>query len=640
IKIRSGKIYVNDLPMILCTLKTSVSDSEMRQALKTIDIDAFQDALKIFCRIKDGRVEIDEVIAVLDSMNIPISSETFQEVIKHTYVDDNHMVDIGDIVFTLNELLQQYEDVSIMEGSALDDTSDRKLSNVAEGYLQYRKKSSLSPRLPESSVSKRLNKKNLQHLHSKIKEESDDLELKRPKSTLQIRKFLDGIDSSDVGFQEPNSKNELNFRKHLEKDEIHESKSKPQSFKSITNLSKSLDKSDISTISELKKPAVRRHSSILQQVSSKEKTAVTALENACEAISKLQENYIVAEELQSLLPSVGISLSDKEFQKIVKDTTKNENGMVKLDDFISALYKERSLPEYNVLTDVINAVDKIKDENVDSEHLNTCLQNFGIYLSKPEFEKLTELTEADEIKKVNFKELVDTMMTNTERFSEKLLLSDAVENFHNLSKEKMDVSDLWNTLSGMNSNLKKDEFVAALKLATVDEGGKVQFEEFAKVVKNVHDASRFEDLQGVVSALDLLEGDMIPGEKLEDFLKHIGIQAPKEEAEKILQSDFVSEDNMVNVKDCMKTLRDTKKFSNFIDFRKEALSSNLKLPKVNDNMEVDLKDLLMEMKESPHFKKSVENGKVTIQEFMTKFSDTLITPKAAGEFYIICIYRP
>lgn len=47
------------------------------------------------------------------------------------------------------------------------------------------------------------------------------------------------------------------------------------------------------------------------------------LENIREAISKLQENYIAAEELKSILPSVGITLSDKVFKKIVTDTTQN-----------------------------------------------------------------------------------------------------------------------------------------------------------------------------------------------------------------------------------------------------------------------------------------------------------------------------
>eukprot|EP00069_Balaena_mysticetus_P001058 bmy_15049T0 len=92
----------------------------------------------------------------------------------------------------------------------------------------------------------------------------------------------------------------------------------------------------------------------------------------------------------------------------------------------------------------------------------------------------------------------------------------------------------------------------------------------------MHDASRLEELREIVLAVDLPEGDMIPGKDLEGFLRDIGIKSPKEEVEKILQSDFVSEDNMVNVKECMKALRDTQKFSNFIDkiFMVKLLKSN------------------------------------------------------------------
>ncbi|XP_023366999.1 EF-hand calcium-binding domain-containing protein 13 [Otolemur garnettii] len=486
----------------------------MRQALKSVAIDvngildfssflkavndvsylvsqdpAFQDALKIFCRIKSGRIATDEIVAVLNSMDILISPETLKEVMKHTYIDSNHMVDVGDIIFILNELQQQYEDVSIMEGSASDETtSGRKLSNIAECYVQCKKKNSFFPRPSEPSISRKLNKECHQY-YSKIIEKNDDLEFKRPKSTLQEREFLDGTKSIDVGFQEPYSKNGVNIKKHSDKGEIHDSKSKPQNLKSITSVNKSLDNSDISGISEFQKPAVRRHSSLLKQVSPKEKTAINTL----------------------------------------------------------------------VLSDVIKATDKIKDENVDCEDLNTCLQNFGIYLSKKEFEKI-----ADGKKKVNFKEFIGTMMRDTERFSEKLLLSDAIENLNNLGKERIRVPDLWNTLSSLNSNLKKDEFLAALNQLTVDDGDTVQFEEFAKVVKNMCDASRLEELQEIVSAFDLVEGGMIAEKNLEDFLRNVGIKSPKEDAEKILQSNFVSEDNMVNAKDCMRALRDTQKFSNFI----------------------------------------------------------------------------
>nr|XP_040124832.1 EF-hand calcium-binding domain-containing protein 13 [Ictidomys tridecemlineatus] len=604
-KIRSGKIYVNDLPMVLGTLKISISDSEMLQALKTIDINvngmldfsnflkavndisyvtsqdsAFQKALEIFSRIKDGRVPTDEVVAVLSSMNIFVNPDTLQEVIKYSYTDRNQMVDIGDIVFALNELQQPYEDVSIIEDSAPDETTlDSELPNVAGHSLQRRIRS-LPARPSESSILKNLNGKSLQY-HSNIME-NDDTEFKQSRYSWPVGQFLGRVDSNH---------------------EIHDPKSVPQSLKNVISLSKSLDKIDISSVPKLEKLVVRRPSTLLKQISSEKNPAITTL-----------------------------------------------------------------------------------------------------------------------------------------------VLPDVTENLHNISKEQMNVSDLWNILSTLNSNLKKDEFLDALKFTTVDE------------------------FQEIVLALDSLEGDMISGENLEDFLRNIGIKSPKEEVEKILQSDLVSEDNMVNVKDCMRALRDTQKFSNFIalnetinklDCMKEGYQSDkdkysdvlenndrhftdktlqkteddsfveeikeaahilshvdngkidipnlkhalkclnanlteedvneaLKHCDISDNMAVDLKDFLLEMKENPHFKESKatqlllattqilqddlidvsdlkmllmnndlypanaifnevlrhipehEYGKVTVQEFMSKLSDTLTIPKATGvedKFYNMDIHK-
>ncbi|KAG8505072.1 EF-hand calcium-binding domain-containing protein 13, partial [Galemys pyrenaicus] len=572
-KIRRGKVYVNDLPMILHILKISLSNSEMRKALTTIDVDALQNALKIFHRIKGGRVAVDEVATVLDSLDISVIPETLQEVLAYASIDP------------------------IVGGSTLDGTTfDRKLSNITGSQAKYNRKYTFPSRPSQQLLSQKLSGNDLQY-HKIMK--NNDLEFKDSKRTLQTRKYLDGVDSSDVGFQEPYSKEEVNFKKSLEKAEIHDSKSKPQKLKSLSRLEKSLDKSDTFSIPELQKPSERRHSSSPKQVSFKKKTEMNALENALEVIGKLQEDYIAAEELQSILPSLGITLSDKEFQKIVTNTARNEDGMMKLDDFLSALSKEQSLPEYDVVTNVIKAIDKIKNENVDFEDLNTCLQNFGVHLSKPEFEKIVESIEVDEMNKVNFKEFIDTVKNNMERFPEKLSLSDTIESLYNLSKETISASDLWNILSSLNRNLKKDEFATALKLGTSD-GDKVQIEEFAKAVKNMCDASRLEELREVVSALDLLEDDLIAGRNLEGFLRNIGIKSPKEEAEKILQSDFISENSMINVNDCMKALRDTQKFSNFIDFRKEVLSSNLKSPKADA------------IREAAHILSHVDNGKIGI----------------------------
>ena len=107
--------------------------------------------------------------------------------------------------------------------------------------------------------------------------ENDDYEFKRQKYILQITRSQDEVDSGDTEFQEPYSKDGMNFKKSSEKVEIHDSKSKPQDLKRVSGLKKTLDKSDIFSIPKLQKPAVRRSSSLLKQVSSKEKTAVNAL---------------------------------------------------------------------------------------------------------------------------------------------------------------------------------------------------------------------------------------------------------------------------------------------------------------------------------------------------------------------------
>ncbi|XP_037056747.1 uncharacterized protein LOC114702204 [Peromyscus leucopus] len=922
-KVRQGKIYVNDLPVILHNLKISMSDSEMRQVLKTVDIDVngildftgflkarndasqlasqdpeFQNVLKTFSKMKDGRVAVDEVAAFLDNMAIPVNPETLKDIINHSYMDSNHTVDIGDIIFTLDELQQQYEDVSIMDEA----TSSKRLSNIPGHHLQPKKKGSSFSRLSEPLTSKKLNVPPFQY-HSKSLEKHDEPEFKRSKTSLQTKRFSSGVDSDHVGFQEPYSKSQdsksklpilkstssldkfpdksdtskfldksdtskfpdkSDTSKFLDKSDTSKfpdksdtskflDKSDTSKFPDKSNTSKFLDKSDTSKFPDKsdtskfldksdtskfpdkgdtskfpdkgdtskfpdkgdtskfpdksdtskfpdksdtskfpdksdtskfpdkgdtskfpdkgdtskfpdkgdtsnipKLLTVRKQSSSLKPVSPKEKAVINTLESVHDVINKLQGDYISPEELLSVLPMVEITLSDKDFQKIMPETTKIESGMVNLDDFIMAVSKEHNIPEYDALNDAIEGANKIQNENVADEDLDSCLQNFGVYLPKPELEKIKELTGVDETKQVNLKEFIGNMMSNTECFSQNLLLPDAVDILHNLSKDKMDVSHLWDTLSSSNSHLKKDEFLEALKSATVD-GDKVQLEEFSKAVKDMQDTRRLKELQEIASALNSLKGETIARENLEDFLKNLGITLFNEEVEEILQSDIVS-DNMMNVKDFMKALKDTLKFSNYTaskeainkldsmkgsswsdkdkylgglenveGLKKEVSSPHLKLPTageikeaadilshvdngkisisdlqralkclnanlteedfnealercdINDNMEVDLKDFLRETKSMPSFKESIvsqvllttpqvlqkdlldvsdfkkllknddlhsaeatltevlknvpehEKGKVSVQDFLTTFTDTLRTLKSEGE---------
>lgn len=50
---------------------------------------------------------------------------------------------------------------------------------------------------------------------------------------------------------------------------------------------------------------------------------------------------------------------------------------------------------FSALNDAIEGINKIEDENVAYENVDTCLQNFGVYLPKSELKKIKELTEVD-----------------------------------------------------------------------------------------------------------------------------------------------------------------------------------------------------------------------------------------------------
>ncbi|XP_049976404.1 EF-hand calcium-binding domain-containing protein 13 [Alexandromys fortis] len=673
-KVRQGKINVNDLPMILHILKISMSDSEMRQVLKTTDIDEFQDVLKTFSKMKGGRVATDEVAAFLDGMGIPVNPETLKDVISHSYVDSNYTVDIGDIIFALDDLQQQYEDVSIMDEA----TSNKRLSSIPGPHLQPRKKGSSISRLSEPITSK--NKPPLQP-RSKTVEKHDEPELKRSKTSLQIRRLSSRVDSNQVGFQEPypkiqDSKSKSSIPRSttsleklkipdskskpsiprsttsLEKLKIQDSKSKPSIPRSTTSLEKLPDKSDTSTISKLERLAVKEQPSTLKPVASKEKASVRAL------------------------------------------------GQCPMSHYCDG--------------DSVCERGTGKEKVIDDE-----IRNFQTFTSTH------GQSERSETKPVNFKEF-DTMMSKNEYFSQKLLLLDAIERLQDLSKDQMDVPHLWDMLSSLNSHLKKDEFLHAVKLATVD-GDKVQLDEFSKAVKDMRDTLRLKELEEIAVGLNSLEGEKVSRENVEDFLENLRITSFKDEVEKILQSDIVSEDNTVSVKDCMEALRDNSKFSSYNGFIKEALSSHLKLPTISeiqeaadslshvdngkisvsnlehalkslhanlseedfrdalehcdtgDNMEVNLKDFLEEVKSAPSFKDSIvtqlllatpqilqkdlidvsdfkellvndnlhsakavltevlknvpehEEGKVTVKDFIIKFGDTLTALKSERE---------
>ncbi|XP_067570683.1 EF-hand calcium-binding domain-containing protein 13 isoform X1 [Pseudorca crassidens] len=113
----------------------------------------------------------------------------------------------------------------------------------------------------------------------------------------------------------------------------------------------------------------------------------------------------------------------------------------------------------------------------------------------------------------------------------------------------MSAPDLWNTLSSLKSNLKKDEFLAALKLATVD-GEKVDTSDLEIFLQNMGieltedkgmellnnlpvDAKRKVYMNRLMKELQSFKGTKVSLDKVDTFIKNMGIDLKEKEIQEL-----------------------------------------------------------------------------------------------------------
>ncbi|XP_067570685.1 EF-hand calcium-binding domain-containing protein 13 isoform X2 [Pseudorca crassidens] len=127
----------------------------------------------------------------------------------------------------------------------------------------------------------------------------------------------------------------------------------------------------------------------------------------------------------------------------------------------------------------------------------------------------------------------------------------------------MSAPDLWNTLSSLKSNLKKDEFLAALKLATVD-GEKVDTSDLEIFLQNMGieltedkgmellnnlpvDAKRKVYMNRLMKELQSFKGTKVSLDKVDTFIKNMGIDLKEKEIQELKDHLPVDEDEKVDL---------------------------------------------------------------------------------------------
>ncbi|XP_036611534.1 EF-hand calcium-binding domain-containing protein 13 [Trichosurus vulpecula] len=683
--IRNGKIYVNDVQPTLRALKISMSDGDLRQALKCVYIDvngmldfsnfmeilndrgsfsqdpAFQEAYRIFSKIKGGRVAVEDVLPLLNILGVSVSFGTYQEVMNYLTQEDNKTVDFRDFLFSLEDLQQQYEDVVIKDWPSQDE-SDRRFSKTRGSRLfqELRKKSGTFPRSSESS-STRLSKRGSEEtdLLSSPQSHKRNLSLKKTFERVDVNEFLQTSSKTSISFKKVISQSETyrleapppkaipSFRrsfheadifvasesqqKILKTEEVHELEPvKISSRKSLEEIDKyeicvtgtqprgssiSLKKyPDIEEIPSVKKsssflkyseepeqkygtsvtdlqpPSVKKSSQILRKPSSeihvpespvasldlvelqpekaKEKVTEKQLPKATEDIqdslgffNKLTEDKVAVNELQPILKIIGMDLSDDELEKVLQMTPADDTEMVDLNNFMVNLAKARQFSEYTVLKDAIEIIDKFEDEKVPLDEVRRKLKKLGIYCSKHEFNKALEKIPPDSEGKVDFNKFVKILMSDP-WLGQRKSLEEGLKKVETFKGNKVSVHDLCDTLHTLDPDLTEEEFQEALKAVPKDENENVDFDKFFQALEDTRQRAQETIAPSEkILALNMIKDDKVDKKDVDYVLKSMGIVLSTEQLEKLLGS---TDDDLVNIKDFVSTLRGTDSFSNFV----------------------------------------------------------------------------
>ncbi|TFK10813.1 rho GTPase-activating protein 15 [Platysternon megacephalum] len=335
-----------------------------------------------------------------------------------------------------------------------------------------------------------------------------------------------------------------------------------------------------------------------------------ALQNATNVVSGMHGGKIHLEDLKSTLENLGISLKEEELQETLKDVAVDERGTVNLKEFLTAL---ASIPHFSdsaaVLQDAIGAFSRIKEDKVDLQDMDSILASLGISVSSEELQEALQKISPDEAGKVNFKEVL-TNLINTQRFSETSAMQEALDVISKVEGDKIAVSHLESALANIGITLPKGELEEALRHATVDGDGKVNFKEFLKGLTSTKRFSRTLEMEGAVKTIGVIKEDTVDVHHLESIMRNMGIHLTPEEIQKALKHVTCEEDGKVNLKDFMTGLSKTRRFSQAekdrVDVRNlDSILDNMGIYLTNEELQEALKHVMVDA-----------DGKVYLSKFL------------------------
>ncbi|XP_061448101.1 EF-hand calcium-binding domain-containing protein 13 [Rhineura floridana] len=574
-KLENGRIGVDELQEVMKSFNINLPLKEVSEALACCSIDDKNTVnlkdfisgvtytstfitcpeLQLTCmalsKLKGDHFDLHALESILNTMDLPEANELLQEVMKTAQADSHGKVNF-------KEFMRVYTVIpELPEAIVLKDTFDA-MSNIRDARIHV-------DDLPKTlaSVGINLTPEELRLLHNSVAVAGDE--------TVGFKDIIMSITGTE-SFTEFNAlQNAFNAINKICKEKIKK-EDLPAALEDLgIQLSADELQAALASISidDLGKVDGTEFLKIL--CNAPRFSEFIALRDAMKVVESIKNKKMTVKQLEETLGDMGVHLPNTTFNEIVKSAKADVNGKINFKDFLLALGETEDFTELEALQRAITIIGTMHGGRLQLNELQSTLDNLGIHLKHEEFQEVASALHVDDDGTVNLKDCL-TAVSNKQRFLESVALHSAVGAFSKIKSEKVAIRELESILECLGITLSSTEFQSALKTIPADENGKVNFKDFLTSVINNERFSEPAAVQNVYSIISKVDDDKVEVSRLKDVLAPIGITLTKDETKEVLKNMAVDSDGMVKLKEFMKELPRTRRFSTAVEME-EAMKT-------------------------------------------------------------------
>ncbi|XP_048373607.1 EF-hand calcium-binding domain-containing protein 13 [Sphaerodactylus townsendi] len=525
--IKDNRIHVDELHGTLANLGIHLTPQEVQELQSSVTVSAVQSTFGAISKICKEKIKMEDLPAALADLGICLSSEELQVVLTSAAIDESGMLDGTELLTMLVDAPRFTEFVALKDAIKVVDN------------IKY--KNMTLPQLKETlqDMGIHLTSSTFQALVNQVKVDENgeinfkdflvalgetpefmELEaLQRASIMMDVshgrRLHLDDLESTlgDVG---------IHFKQGEFQEALHNFPVADDETVDMKNFLMSLGK-------------MRRFSES------------QALHSATEAFNRIKGEKLKVNKLESIMESLGVSLSSAAFKEALQRITVDENGMVNFKEFLNHVIENECFSEPAAILHAYGVLSKVQDDKIEISELVEALGAIDITLTNEDMREALAHVAVDSDGKVALKKFMSGLST-TRRFSKLADIEEAIEAMKQIKQDKMNAKQMKSIMSKMGIHLSPSEIQQTLKNVPKNYDGTASLKNFMSELTKTYRSSQ-------------AERDRVAVKNLDTILEGMDLSLSQEEMEQALKLITVDEDGTVNLNSLIKTVKCLKQLS-------------------------------------------------------------------------------